>query len=165
MKKWVALMMVLVCVTGIAASAAAEKGFEALYGLYCDEKVFGEPWASYEMGEDAETEKICFAIFLFDPDNDMTQAVLIGADAEGVNRYYTWGTGYENGAIMMSFLVSQFAALKETCDEGVDFCISYSFDGGENMTDIATVEAAEELTAILQQDAADLEAEVTEDAE
>ena len=156
MKKWIAWVLVLVCIAGITASAAAEWGFEAICGLYCDESAFGEPWAVYDMAE-GEDAKICFAIFLFDPDNDMTQVVLIGADAEGVNRYYTWTSGYEGGALMMSFLISRFADLQAMCDEGVDFCVSYSFDSGETMTDIATVEAAEELNAILQQDAEDLE--------
>ena len=158
MKKAIVWMMVLVLGMGICASTIAETGFETIYGLYCNEDVFGEPWAVYEMAEDAQTEKVCFAIFLFEPDNDATQAILIGADPDGLNKYYTWTTGYEKGAVMMSFLLSQFAALKDGCDEGVDFCVSYSFDGGETMTDIDTVEKAEELTAILQQDAEDLEA-------
>lgn len=157
MKKWIAMILAGICVLGMAASAGAEPGFENLYGLYCDEQVLGQPWAVYEMAEDAQAEKICLVIFLFDPDNDMTQAVLIGADEEGANRYYTWTTGYENGAAIMGFLVSQFETLRKTCAEGVDFCISYSFDGGETMTDIATAEAAEKLTAVLQQDAKDLE--------
>ena len=54
-------------------------------------------------------------------------------------------------------LLSQFAELEAMCDEGVDFCVSFSFDGGETMTDIDTVEKAEQLNAILQQDAEDLE--------
>ena len=157
MKKAIVWMMVLVLGMGIGASALAETGFMTIYGLYTDEQVFGEPWAVYEMAEDAQTEKICFAIFLFDPDNDATQAILIGADTEGLNRYYTWTTGYENGAVIMGFLLSQFAELEAMCDEGVDFCVSFSFDGGETMTDIDTVEKAEQLNAILQQDAEDLE--------
>ncbi|MBQ6399423.1 MAG: hypothetical protein IJI21_04810 [Clostridia bacterium] len=165
MRKWIAWMMIGICVLGMEASAWAETGFENLYGLYCDEQVLGEPWAVYEMAEDAQAEKICLAIFLFDPDNDMTQAVLIGADAEGLNRYYTWTTGYENGVMIMGFLVSRFAELKDMCNDGVDFCVSFSFDGGETMTDISTVEAAEQLAAILQQDTADMEsADVTEGA-
>lgn len=164
MKKMIALLMTLVLVSGICAAAFAETGFETIYGMYCDEKVLGQPWAVYEMGEDAQTEKILFAIFMFDPDNDMTMAVLIGADAEGANKYYTWGTGYETGAILMTFMLSQFEGLKATCDEGVDFCIGYSFDGGETMTEITTVEQAEQLTAILQQDAAEKQGD-TESAE
>ena len=157
MKKAIAWMMVLVLGMGICAYAAAENGFVNLYGLYTDEQVFGEPWAVYVLAEDAQTDKICFAIFLFDPDNYATHAILIGADTEGLNRYYTWTTGYENGAVIMGFLLSQFAELEAMCDEGVDFCVSFSFDGGETMTDIDTVEKAEQLNAILQQDAEDLE--------
>lgn len=156
MKKIMALLTALACLSGTAIPAAAEKGFEKIYGYYCDEQVFGQPWQVYDMAE-GETEKICLAIFMFDPENDMTQAVLIGAEREGVNKYYTWTAGYEDGAVTMSFLLSQFTALKEACEEGVDFCISFTFDGGETMIDIDTAEKAEELTAILQQTAADME--------
>ena len=157
MKKWIALMMALVCMMGICGTAFAEKGFENIYGLFCDEQVLGQPWQVYDMAEESETEKICLVIFMFDPENDMAMPVVIGADAEGLNKYYMWGTGYENGAVLFSFMLSQYAELKAMCEEGVDFCISYTFDGGENMVDIATVEQAEELFATLTQSAADME--------
>ncbi len=155
MKKMIALMMVLACVTGLASSAGAETGFMNLYELYSDEQVFGEPWQVYDMAEESETEKICFAIFLFDPENDVAQTILIGADEEGLNKYYLWVTDYEAGATVMGLLINKFAELKAACDKDVDFCVSYSFDGGETMTDIDTEDAAEELDRILTQDAED----------
>ena len=157
MKKWIALMMALVCMTGICGAAFAEKGFETIYGMLCNEQVLGQPWQVADLAEESETEKICLMIFMFDPDNDITMPVLIGADAEGLNRYYMWGTGYENGAILFSFMLSKYEELKNDCEEGVDFCISYTFDGGENVTDITTAEQAEEIYAILTQGAADTE--------
>ncbi len=155
MKKGITFALAVICVLGMTAFAGAESGFENLYEIYCDEQILGQPWAVYEMAEDAQSEKICLAIFLFDPNQDITQAVLIGADAEGLNRYYTWTAGYETGARLLQDLVSRFAGLKGKCEAGVDFCISFSFDGGETMTDIATLEAAEQLTAVLRQDAED----------
>lgn len=156
MRKWIALLTAVACLAGFAATAGAEKGFENLYGLYSDENVFGEPWRINDMTEGSDG-KICMALFMFDPDNDMTMAVLLGAGADGVNKYYIWGTGYEKGAIMMSFLLGRFAELKAECEEGVEFCISYTFDGGENTMDITTEEMAEQLTAMLQQGAAEPE--------
>ena len=157
MKKWIALLTALVCMTGICGTALAEKGFETIYGVFCGEDVLGEPWQVYDLAEEAEAEKICLVIFMFDPDNDMAMPVLIGADAGSVNKYYTWSTGYENGAMLFSFMLGRYAELKGVCEEGVDFCISYTFDGGETMTDIATVEQAEELYGILMQGAEDME--------
>ena len=157
MKKMIALLIILALIAGAGTAAFAETGFETLYALYCDEQVFGPVWNIYDLAE-GDSEKICLAIFLFDPENDMTNVILIGANAgEEESKYYQWVSGYEAGASTMTFLISQFAELKEKCEEGVDFCISFSFDGGETMTDIATAEAAEALTATLQQDAADLE--------
>ena len=43
MKKWICLLLALVCLCGIAVSASAEKGFETLYELFIDEEVFDEP--------------------------------------------------------------------------------------------------------------------------
>jgi hypothetical protein len=157
MKKWIALMMALVCMMGICGAVYAEKGFENTYGLFCDEQVLGQPWQVYDMAEESKTEKICLVIFMFDPDNDMAMPVMIGADAEGLNKYYMWSTGYEKGAVLFSFLLSQYAELKDLCEEGVDFCISYTFDGGENMVDITTVEQAEEIYAVLTQGASEQE--------
>ena len=44
MKKWIALMIALVCMMGICGTAFAEKGFENIYSLFCDEQVLGQPW-------------------------------------------------------------------------------------------------------------------------
>jgi hypothetical protein len=159
MKKWVCILLTAI-LAACAVSASAEKGFETLFELYCSEEVFGQPAAVYDMAE-GENEKICLAIYMFDTEYDMTNVILIGADESGVNRYYTWVTDYQPGATTMTFLISRFAELKATCDKDVDFCISYSFDGGQTMTDIATVEDAEALTATLQQNAADMESPQT----
>ena len=158
MRKWMALMLAVICLTGMVTSAFAEPGFETLYELFCTEEVFGEPVAVFdyepqeeETEETAEDVAVCFAIFLFDTEYDMSTIILIGSNAENEEKYIQWTSDYEPGATIMTFLVSRFAELKELCGKDVDLCISFSFDGGENMTDIATVEDAEAFTASLQQ--------------
>ena len=79
----------------------------------------------------------------------MTTAILIGRNAENDSKYFQWVTDYEPGATIMTFLLSKFADLKAVCEADVDFCISYSFDGGETMTEFDTAEAAEEFMAAL----------------
>ena len=158
MKKRIALMLAMICFAGMVLPASAEPGFETLYELFCTEEVFGEPVAVYdyepqevETEETAEDVAVCFTVFLFDTEYDMSTIILIGNNAENEEKYIQWTSDYEPGATIMTFLVSQFAELKAMCDRNVDLCISFSFDGGENMTDIATVEDAEAFTASLQQ--------------
>ena len=152
MKRMICAVLAVLFLAGMMNAAFAEKGFETLYELYCSEDGFGrQPMAVYDMVE-GEGEQICLVIFLFDPDNDMTEAILIGADAQGVNRYYVWVTDYEPGSAMMVSLIGRFAEMKEICGEDVDFCISFTFDGGETMTDIATAEEAEDYIARIEGD-------------
>lgn len=156
MKKMICLLLVLACLCGTMLTAHAEKGFELLYGLFSSEEVFGEPG----MVREGDTEPVCFAIFLFDPEYDITNVLLLGANEEGEGKYIQWQTDYEPGATIMTFLVTKFAALKAACEEGVDFCIAFSFDEGETMTEIDTIEAARDLMTVLQ-----IEAENQDDAE
>lgn len=160
MKKWICMLMSVLILAGAAASAFAETGFETLYGLFCTEEVFGAPVAVYDYEpqeegteETAEDVQVCFALFLFDTEYDMSTVILIGANEENEQKYIQWTADYEPGATVMMFLISQFAELKALCAEGTDFCVSFSFDGGETMTDIATAEDAEAFTAALQQTA------------
>ena len=126
----------------------------------CTEDVFGAPVAAYDYEpqeegteETAEDVQVCFAIFLYDTEYDMTTVILIGANEEGEQKYIQWTTDYELGATMMTFLVSEFADLKAVCAENTDLCIAFSFDGGETMTEIATAEDAEAFTDAMQQSA------------
>ena len=157
MKKWMGLVLMVVCLAGMIVPAFGEAGFETLYSLFCTDELFGQPVAEYDYdsqqsdtGEDTDV-KVCFAVFLFDTEYDMTTVILIGANEQGEEKYITWTTDYEPGATVMTFLISQYAELKALCAEGTDLCISFSFDGGETMTDIATAEDAEAFTAALQQ--------------
>ena len=131
MKKWICLLLALVCLCGIAVSASAEKGFETLYELFIDEEVFDEPDS---VGE-GDPEPVCFALFFFDPEYDITHVMLIGVD--------------ENGAGKM-IQVTKFAELKALCEEDIDFCIAFSFDEGQTMNEIDTLEAARQLMTELQ---------------
>ena len=152
MKRMISLALAVLCLTGmmgLTGGALAEKGFETLYELYCSEEAFGEPVAAYDY-EGENDVKVCFPIFLFDTENDMTTAILIGQNAQGENKYFTWISDYEPGAVYMTFLLSKFADLKAICEKDVDFCVSFSFDGGENMTEFDTVEKAEAFMASLQ---------------
>ena len=58
MKKWICLLLALVCLCGIAVSASAEKGFETLYELFIDEEVFDEP-DSVGKGERSRSASRC----------------------------------------------------------------------------------------------------------
>lgn len=149
MKRVVCLLILLSCLAGTLSAASAEKGFEALYGLYCAEDVFGEPADTYDY-ENEGGSGVCLAIFLFDPENDVTQAVLIGRNGRGEEKYHVWITDYEPGAAVMTFLLSQFEDFRALCEKDVDFCVSFSFDGGETMTDIDTAEKAEAFMSRLQ---------------
>lgn len=146
MKKWICLLLALMCLFGIVMSASAEKGFETLYELFVSEEVFDEPDS---VGE-GEPEAVCFALFFFDPEYDITHVMLIGVDENGVGKRIQWQTDYEPGAQVMTFLVTRFAELKSVCEEGVDFCIAYSFDDGQTMNEIDTLEAAQQLMSTLQ---------------
>ena len=150
MKMTICMLMTILVLAGMMITASAETGFETLYALYCSEEEFGEPVAVYDYeptddsGEAAEDVKVCFAIYLFDAESDMTQAILIGANELNEQKYVVWITDYEPGAMIMTFLLNQFKDLKELCGKEVDFCVSFSFDGGETMTDIDSAEAAAE---------------------
>ena len=146
MKKWICLLLALVCLCGIAVSASAEKGFETLYELFIDEEVFDEP---DNVGE-GDPEPVCFALFFFDPEYDITHVMLIGADENNVGKMAQWQTDYEPGAQVMTFLVTKFAELKALCGEDIDFCIAFSFDEGQTMNEIDTLEAARQLMTELQ---------------
>lgn len=152
MRRMMCLAMAAICLMCLSGGALAEKGFETLYGLYCSEEVFGEPTAVYDY-EGENDVQVCFPIFLFDPENDMTTAILIGENAEGENKYMSWVSDYEPGTMYMTFLLSKFADLKAICEKNVDFCISYSFDGGATMTEFDTAKKAEEFLAALQSQA------------
>ena len=80
----------------------------------------------------------------------MTTAILIGENGEKENKYYQWITDYEPGATIMTFLLSQYANLKEICEKDVDFCVAFSFDSGEHMTEINSAEDAESFLENLQ---------------
>lgn len=146
MKKLISLLLVLLCLTGITVNVSAETGFETLYGLFCSEEVFDEP----DMIADGDADPVCFAIFLFDPEYDITRVILIGCNEEGAGKYIQWQTDYEPGAQVMTFLVTRFADFKVLCGDDIDFCISFSFDEGQTMTNIDTLEAARNLMAALQ---------------
>lgn len=161
MKKMIGWILALVLAVGVAGGAFAEKGFETLYGLFSGEETFGEPTIIREQEaaedtdlpavDDAETEaaqegqQVCFAIFLFYPDDDIAQPILIGTDEDGQSRMVEWLTDYETGAGVMTFLCTKFEELRAMMAEDVDFCISFSFDAGVNMINIDTAEAAQEL--------------------
>ena len=153
MKKTISILLALACVMGMLSSACAEKGFETLYGLYCTEEVFGEPVTTYDYEGEGDA-KVCLAIFLFDTENDMTQAILIGRNEQDEEKYHLWITDYEPGATIMTFLLSRYEDFLALCEKDVDFCVSFSFDGGETMTDLATAEDAAAFMAQLQGDAA-----------
>ena len=57
MKKQIALMMALVCMMGICGAVYAEKGFENIYGLFCNEQVLGQPWQVYDMADITTVEQ------------------------------------------------------------------------------------------------------------
>ena len=154
MKKILCALLAVMFLACAAGAATAEKGFEAVYDLFCADEAFGEPAAVYDMVEGGD-EKICLIIFLFDTENDMTQAEIIGADGQGVNHFYLWVTDYEPGARMLVSLLERYAELQAGCDEGTDFCISYTFDNGQTMTDIPTAEYAERFVSLLRTDAED----------
>lgn len=149
MRKMICMLLTVLLLTGLLATASAEKGLETLYELYCQEDVFGEPAAVYDQEND-EGVRVCFAIFLFDTENDMTTAILIGENGEKENKYYQWITDYEPGATIMTFLLSQYANLKVICEKDVDFCVAFSFDSGEHMTEINSAEDAESFLENLQ---------------
>ena len=159
MKKTICLLVMLACLAGTVLPAFAETGFEALYGLFCAEEAFGQPVSEYDYdsqesdtGED-EDVSVCFVFFMFDTEYDTTGVILIGANAQAEEKYVQWITDNNMGATVMTFLISRFQEIKDMCAEGVDFCIAFSFNGGETMTEIATAEDAEAFTAALQQSA------------
>ena len=161
MKKMIGMMLVLALAAGTVCGALAETGYETLYALFADGETFGEPSVIREQEaaedtdlpavDDAEAEAaqegqtVCFAIFLFYPEDDITQAILIGTDEDGQSKMAEWLTDYETGAAVMTFLCGRFEELRAMMAEDVDFCISFSFDAGENMINIDTTEAAQEL--------------------
>ena len=150
MKKIISLILALTCAAGMTAGAFAETGFETLYGFYTSEECFGEPTATYDYQseeEDGEETKVCFAIFLFDQEYDMSTMILIGRNEDGEEKYHQWVSDFDPGVSTMITLLNNFTLLKESCEEGVDFCISFSMDGGETMTDLDTEEKAQELLA------------------
>lgn len=151
MKRTVSLILTVAMMACLAVNAAAETGFETLFGFYTSEECFGEPAAVYdyqsEEGEGQEEARVCFAIFLFDQEYDMTTAVLIGRNKDGEEKYYQWTADLKPGISTMVTLLANFEMLKSSCEEGVDFCISFSGDGGATMTDIDTAEKAKEFLA------------------
>lgn len=149
MKKIFCILLTALCLTGMLASASAEKGFETLYGLYTSEDVFGEPGTVYDQEND-EGVRICFALFFFDTENDMTNVILIGENEQQENKYYAWTTDFEPGFQTMTFLLTKYAMLKETCEKDVDFCVACTFDGGETMAEFNSVEDADAFLALLQ---------------
>lgn len=163
MKKTMSQILTVVIIVCLAVSAAAETGFETLYGFYTSEECFGEPVAVFdyqsEEGEGEEEAKICFAIFLFDQEYDMTTAILIGRNKNGEEKYYQWTADLEPGVSTMFTLLANFEMLKSSCEEGVDFCISFSTDAGETMMDIDTREKAEEFLAGIEASSAPAKAE------
>ncbi|MBO7662744.1 MAG: hypothetical protein J6U01_05195 [Clostridia bacterium] len=154
MKKTVSLILTVVMILCLAGSAAAETGFETLFGFYTTEECFGEPAAVYdyqsEEGEGEKEAKVCLAIFLFDQEYDMTTAILIGKNKDGEEKYYQWTADLQPGFATMVTLLANFEMLKSRCEDGVDFCISFSADAGATMTDIDTAEKAKEYLARLE---------------
>ena len=146
MKKWISLMLAVLCLTGFAVNACAEKGFETLYELFCSEEVFDEP----DMTADGDAQPACLVIFLFDQEYDITNVILIGCNEENAGKYVQWQTDYEPGVQVMTFLATRFSDFKTICGEDIDFCIAYSFDEGQTMHEIDTIEAARELMTTLQ---------------
>lgn len=149
MRKIICILLTVLFLTGMLAAASAEKGFETLYGLYTSEEAFGEPGAVYDQEND-EGVRVCFAIFMFDTANDMTNAILIGETEQQENKYYSWITDFNPGFQILTFLLTKYAELKETCEKDVDFCVACSFDGGETMAEFNSVTDAENFLSLLQ---------------
>ena len=152
MKKLFCLFLAALCLTGMLSAASAERSFEALFELFSSEDVFGEAVNIFDYVDENATEevKVCFVIFLFDQENDMTIPILIGRNAENEEKYVQWIADFEPGAATMVYLLTTFADLKEISEEGVDLALNFSFDGGETMTTVDTPEAAQEVVAQLQ---------------
>ena len=76
-------------------------------------------------------------------------------DPDLVNRLHENGVEFTSEIIkeaspIMTFLLSQYANLKEICEKDVDFCVAFSFDSGEHMTEINSAEDAESFLENLQ---------------
>ena len=149
MKKTICILLTVLLLTGMLTAASAEKGFETLYGLYTSEEGFGEPIAVYDQENDGDV-RVCFAIFMLDTEEDMTNAILIGETGQQENKYYSWIADFNPGFQMLTFLLTKYAVLKETCEKDVDFCVACSFDGGETMAEFNSVTDAENFLSLLQ---------------